>query len=170
MHMLLAVNAAWNIWSFRRPLAEALTGDGRRISVLAPPDDAVPELGRLGWVAEGVVEYLGTTGHLRSAIAATSRVVLPSYREREARPLIGTDAPGRRAVVDRDVSGFLCEVRSAKSLAATMERFLALAPEAQKAMGAAGRAKMEREFDQALVVDAYRAALDIIATGRRGTR
>ena len=43
-----------------------------------------------------------------------------------------------------------------------MERFLDLSPEAQRAMGAAGRAKMEREYDQALVVDAYRAALDII--------
>lgn len=130
------------------------------------------------WVAEGVVEYLGTTADVRPAIAASSCVVLPSYREGAprtlieaaamARPLIATDVPGCRAVVDRDVSGFLCEVRSAESLAAAMERFLNLSPEAQQAIGAAGRAKMEREYDQALVVDAYRAALDIIAHGRRG--
>ena len=375
MHILMTVNAAWNIWNFRRPLVEALAADGHRITVLAPPDDAVPELERLGcrvqplemsvkglnpledlklqrcfgrifrderpdavlsytiknnifgaraaksadvpflpnvtglgtaflsgkllqtfteqlyrrsfaalpmvffqndddrdlfldrrlvradqarllpgsgidlqrfapcpmpapkgppvflmiarllrdkgvlefveaarrlktrhprarfqllgavgsenrsaidrptvdaWVAEGVVEYLGTTADVRPEIAAASCVVLPSYREGAprtlieaaamARPLIATDVPGCRAVVDRDVSGFLCDVRNAESLAAAMERFLDLSPEAQQAMGAAGRAKMEREYDQALVVDAYRAALDIIAHGRRGAR
>lgn len=132
------------------------------------------------WVAEGAIEYLGTTADVRPAIAAASCVVLPSYREGAprtlieaaamARPLIATDVPGCRAVVDRDVSGFLCKVGCAESLAAAMERFLALPSGVQQAMGAAGRAKMEREFDQALVVDAYRAALDIIASGRRGLR
>jgi glycosyltransferase involved in cell wall biosynthesis len=132
------------------------------------------------WVAEGVVEYLGTTSDVRPAIAAASCVVLPSYREGAprtlieaaamARPLIATDVPGCRAVVDRDVSGFLCQVRSSDSLATAMERYLALSPDAQQAMGAAGRAKMEREFDQSLVVDAYRAALDVVASGRQGAR
>lgn len=122
-----------------------------------------------GWVAEGVVEYLGTAPDVRPAIAAASCVVLPSYREGAprtlieaaamARPVIATDVPGCRAVVDKGVSGFLCAVRSADSLSAAMERFLALPPDAQREMGAAGRSKMAREYDQALVVDAYRAAL-----------
>lgn len=130
------------------------------------------------WMAEGVVEYLGTTVDVRPAIAAASCVVLPSYREGApralieaaamARPLIATDVPGCRAVVDRNVSGFLCEVRNVESLAAAMERFINLSLEAQQDMGAAGRTKMEREYNQAIVVDAYRAALDIIASGRRG--
>lgn len=132
------------------------------------------------WVADGDVEYLGTTADVRPAIAAASCVVLPSYREGAprtlieaaamARPLIATDVPGCRAVVAREVSGFLCEVKSADSLAAAMERFLALAPEAQRAMGMAGRAKMEREFDQALVVGAYRDALAEIADPHRTMR
>lgn len=129
-----------------------------------------------GWVAEGVVEYLGTTNDVRPAIAAASCVVLPSYREGAprtlieaaamARPLIATDVPGCRAVVDPGVSGFLCEVRNADSLAIAMEQFLALSPDARAAMGQAGRAKMEREFDQALVVAAYREAL-MALTGNR---
>lgn len=132
------------------------------------------------WAAEGVVEYLGTTADVRPVIAAASCVVLPSYREGAprtlieaaamARPLIATDVPGCRAVVDRNVSGFLCDVRNAESLAAAMESFLDLSPEAQQAMGAAGRAKMEGEFDQALVVDAYRAALDAVASEQRRAR
>ena len=131
------------------------------------------------WVAEGVVEYLGTTNDVRPAIAAANCVVLPSYREGAprtlieaaamARPLIATDVPGCRAVVDRNVSGYLCDVKSAESLAECMERFLALSPEAQRAMGAAGRTKMEREFDQRLVVDAYREALDLVIGHRGGS-
>jgi glycosyltransferase involved in cell wall biosynthesis len=141
---------------------------------------AIDRLTIEAWVTEGVVEYLGTTADVRPAITAASCVVLPSYREGAprtlieaaamARPVIATDVPGCRAVVDREVSGFLCEARSAESLAAAIERFLDLSREAQRAMGAAGRAKMEREYDQALVVDAYRAALDVIASGRRGSR
>ena len=132
------------------------------------------------WVAEGVVEYLGTTTDVRPAIAAASCVVLPSYREGAprtlieaasiSRPVIATDVPGCRAVVDRNVSGYLCNVKSAESLADAMERFLALSPGAQRAMGAAGRAKMEREYDQRLVVEAYRDALDLLTRRRRGSR
>lgn len=130
------------------------------------------------WVAEGVVEYLGTTNDVRPTIAAASCVVLPSYREGAprtlieaaamARPLIATDVPGCRAVVDHDVSGFLCEVRSAASLATAMESFLALSSDARTAMGKAGRAKMEREYDQALVVAAYREALAVLTGKGRG--
>ena len=133
-----------------------------------------------GWVAEGVVEYLGTTSDVRPAIAAASCVVLPSYREGAprtlieaaamARPLITTDVPGCRAVVEGGVSGFLCTARNADSLTDAVERFLALAPDAQRAMGAAGRAKMEREYDQALVVDAYRKALAQITRAAPGAR
>ena len=125
------------------------------------------------WVAAGIVEYLGTADDVRPAIAAASCVVLPSYREGAprtlieaaamARPVITTDAPGCRAVVDRDVSGFFCAVRSGESLAAAIEQFLSLTPEARIAMGQAGREKMEREYDQSIVVEAYREAISSLA-------
>ena len=47
---------------------------------------------------------------------------------------------------------------------------LPAAPGAQRAMGTAGRAKMEREYDQRLVVEAYRDALDLLTRRRRGSR
>ena len=126
------------------------------------------------WVDEGVVEHLGTLDDVRPAIAAASCVVLPSYREGAprtlieaaamARPLIATDVPGCRAVVDHEVSGFLCEARSAERLAAAIDRFRVLSPEAQKAMGTTGRAKMARDYDQSIVVDAYRDAIATLVT------
>lgn len=48
MNILLTVNAAWNIWNFRRPVVRALLDDGHRVTVLAPPDDSVGDLQRLG--------------------------------------------------------------------------------------------------------------------------
>lgn len=124
-----------------------------------------------GWVADGIVEYLGTTTDVRPFLAAAACVVLPSYREGAprtlieaaamARPLIATDVPGCRSVVDPELSGYLCEVRDADSLATAILRFLALSQSDRQRMGRAGRDKMERQFDQALVVDAY---IDAIAT------
>ncbi|MBC7140191.1 MAG: glycosyltransferase family 4 protein [Defluviimonas sp.] len=48
MHILLTVNSAWNILNFRRPVIAALLARGDRVSVLAPPDDAVPKLEAMG--------------------------------------------------------------------------------------------------------------------------
>lgn len=122
-----------------------------------------------GWEASHGIEYLGTSPDVRREIAAAHCVVLPSYREGAprtlieaaacGRPLIATDVPGCRAVVEDGVTGFLCEPRSGDSLAEACLRFLALSSTDQAAMGQAGRAKMEREFDEALVTSAYREAL-----------
>lgn len=126
-----------------------------------------------GWVAEGAIEYCGVTDDVRPHVAAASCVVLPSYREGAprtlieaaamARPVIATDVPGCRTVVEDGVTGLLCQVRDAASLADAFARFLALPAAARTGMGAAGRAKMAREFDQALVIDAYRDAIARLA-------
>jgi glycosyltransferase involved in cell wall biosynthesis len=121
------------------------------------------------WQEEGVIEYLGTADDVRPHIAAAHCVVLPSYREGAprtlieaaamVRPLIATDVPGCRSVVDDGVTGYLCKVRDGDDLARRVDAFMAL-PHAEKAqMGLAGRAKMAKSFDQAIVVEAYRNAL-----------
>ena len=75
-----------------------------------------------------------------------------------ARPLIATDVPGCRSVVDDGVTGYLCEVRDGDDLARRMEELLALSQAERAHMGLAGRAKMVKNFDQAIVVEAYRNA------------
>ncbi len=126
-----------------------------------------------GWEKEGVIEYLGEVEDVRPLIEAAQCIVLPSYREGAprtlieaaaiARPLIATDVPGCRAVVDDRRTGFLCEARSAESLASAFAEFIALSWEERAALGRAGRVKMEREFGQSIVVDAYRKTLRDIA-------
>lgn len=130
---------------------------------------AIPEHQVRAWVEEGVVEYLGTAPDVRPIISQASCIVLPSYREGAprtlieaaamARPVITTDVPGCRAIIDRDVSGLLCEVRSAASLAQAIERFLGLSRVERIAMGNAGRLKMSREYSEDLVVARYKEAL-----------
>ena len=121
------------------------------------------------WQSEGVIEYLGQTDDVRPFVRAAHCVVLPSYREGAprglmeaaamARPIVTTDVVGCRAVVDRDVTGFLCKPRNANALAATMARFLALSPDQQRLMGLAGQRKMTNEYDERIVIDAYRTAI-----------
>lgn len=122
------------------------------------------------WQDEGSIEYLGTTDDVRPHIAAAHCVALPSYREGAprtlieaaamARPLIATDVPGCRYVLDDGVTGLLCAVRNSESLASAVNRFLALPHKDRAAMGRAGRMKMEAGFDQEIVVRSYRDAID----------
>jgi glycosyltransferase involved in cell wall biosynthesis len=131
---------------------------------------AVPRSDVEAWSAEGLVEYLGPSDDVRPAIAAADCVVLPSYREglprtlleaaAMGRPLIATDVPGCRQVVDEGMNGFLAEVRDARSLADAMLRMVRLGDAERAAMGAAGRAKMERDFDEKLVVARYLQAVE----------
>jgi glycosyltransferase involved in cell wall biosynthesis len=146
---------------------------GVRFQLLGPADaenrTAINRDTVRAWEREGVIEYLGTVEDVRPMIEAAQCVVLPSYREgaprtlieaaATARGVIATDVPGCRAVVEDGRTGFLCKVRSGESLAAACEAFMALSLEERAALGRAGREKMEREFGQSIVVDAYRTVI-----------
>ncbi|HVF38007.1 MAG TPA: glycosyltransferase family 4 protein [Sphingomicrobium sp.] len=121
------------------------------------------------WVKEGLVEYLGSVDDVRPAISAATAVVLPSYREglprslleaaAMARPLIATDVPGNRQLVDHRVNGLLCEARNAGSLAGAMRQLGEMADGERAAMGRAARAKVEKEYSESRVIEAYLAEL-----------
>ncbi len=144
-----------------------------RIQLLGPADSsnrsAISAETIQKWVNEGLVEYLGSTNDVRPYIATAHCVVLPSYREGAprtlieaaamARPVIATDVPGCRSVVENGSTGFLCEARNCLSLASCMEKFMKLLPEQMAKMGKAGRKKMEREYDEVIIVRAYRDAI-----------
>jgi len=117
------------------------------------------------WVAEGTIEYLGVADDVRPFIAAADCVVLPSYREGTprtlleaaamARPLIATDVPGCRDVVDEGVNGLLCAARDAADLAKKLEKFIALPTASRHAMGAASRLLVEKRYDEHIVISRY---------------
>lgn len=117
------------------------------------------------WEAEGIIEYLGSTGDVRPMIAQADCVVLPSYREgiprtiiesaAMAKPVIVTDVPGCRDVVIPDETGLLCPAKDANALAICCEQMLGLSSSAREEMGLHGREFMMRQFDEKLVIAQY---------------
>ncbi|MFD1557826.1 glycosyltransferase family 4 protein [Paraburkholderia silviterrae] len=125
------------------------------------------------WEREGVIEYLGDTTDVRPYIADADCVVLPSYREgvprtlMEAsamgRPIVATDVPGCREVVTDGENGLLCPARDCGSLASTLARMLDMPPAVRAAMAKRGRIKIEREFDEKVVIQRYRELVAEVA-------
>jgi glycosyltransferase involved in cell wall biosynthesis len=153
-----------------------------RFQLLGPIDEgnrtAISRTQLDSWVAEGVVEYLGTTDDVRPFIAGSSAVVLPSYREglprslleaaAMARPLIATNAPGCRDVVEDGANGYFCAVRDSASLADAMLRFADLSLERRLAMGESARRKVQERFNEERVVDTYLEVLDGLSKAQSG--
>ncbi len=121
------------------------------------------------WEASGAIVYLGSTDDVCSVMQQYDCVVLPSYREglsrvlleaaSLAKPIITTDTPGCREVVDDGVNGYLCKVKDSKSLTLQVEKMVSLSAAQRKEMGRLGREKVVVEFDQQIVIDRYREAI-----------
>ena len=71
------------------------------------------------------------------------------------RPIITTDRPGCREIVDEGVNGFIVKQRDSEDLIEKLEKFLALPWEERREMGLKGREKVEREFDRKIVMNKY---------------
>jgi glycosyltransferase involved in cell wall biosynthesis len=129
------------------------------------------------WVEEGLVEHLGFVSDIRPYIAASTAVVLPSYREGmprsllEAaaigRPLIASDVPGNRQLVDHGRNGYLCNVRDGQSLANALRKMGLLSSKEREQMGQAARTLVEKEFGLGRVIEAYLSALRQLASEAR---
>lgn len=136
--------------------------------------DAIDEAQMREWEGQGI-EYLGATSDVRPFFEAADCVVLPSYYPEgvpraliEAaamgKPVVTTDTPGCRDVVDSGQTGYLCAARSVESLVEAMLRVVDVAPSGRAAMGSLARKKMEREFGEQRVIDAYLEALNTLAS------
>ncbi len=124
------------------------------------------------WVDNGLIKYLGKSDNVSEEIAKVDCVVLPSYREGTprtlleaasmAKPIVTTDVPGCRDVVDDGINGYLCEMKNANDLADKMQKMLSLTFEEREAMGKAGRKKIVKEFDEKIVIEKYLKAIESI--------
>jgi glycosyltransferase involved in cell wall biosynthesis len=124
------------------------------------------------WVSQNIVIYFGSTDNVQPYIANADCIVLPSYREgvptslleasATGRPIVATDVPGCREVVEHGVTGLLCTVRDAESLAQCFITLIEMSDKERAQMGRNGRQKMEMQFDSGLVTKAYRDELRLI--------
>lgn len=115
---------------------------------------------------EGVVRYHGQQADVRPFLVRSGCTIHPTWYPEgmsnvllesaaSGRPIITTDRSGCREIIDNGVNGFICRQQDSRDLICQIEKFLALGWEERRAMGQAGRRKVEREFDRRLVVQAY---------------
>lgn len=107
------------------------------------------------WHDDGVIEWLGRRQDVPQLLAASHIVCLPSYREglpksllealAAGRPIVTTDVPGCREVVQHGRNGLLVPARDAGALAEALATLLA-DRERRRAMGTEGRRMAEEEF------------------------
>ena len=131
---------------------------------------SVPEAEIKAWQQSGLLKVVGHVDDMRQLMSEVDLMVLPSYREGVPRglieaasmqlPIITTDAPGCREIVEDGVNGILVPVGDAQALAKEIE-YLLDNPQTCTAFGIAGRKKVVNEFDQRHVFqqtwDVYRA-------------
>ncbi|MDR5903037.1 glycosyltransferase family 4 protein [Halomonas icarae] len=121
------------------------------------------------WQAVGVIDYLGEQADVRPFIEQAHMLVLPSYREgmprtvleaaAMGRPAIVSDVPGCRHAIEPGVTGWLCKVKSADSLAEQMTACIVMPTEQLQQAGTAARQRIEDEFDERIVIEAAMACL-----------
>tara|TARA_B100000965_G_C19529040_1_gene730211 strand:- start:47 stop:1162 length:1116 start_codon:yes stop_codon:yes gene_type:complete len=117
-----------------------------------------------------VLNFLGQKKNIKKYLLKSDCVVLPSYREGLPRvllessamgiPAITTNVPGCREVINDGYNGFLCKVKSEKSLLRAMHRFLNLNYKKRLIMGQNSRKKAETYFNEKIVFERYKKLIN----------
>ena len=112
------------------------------------------------------IELCGYQENVKPYITNAHAVVLPSYHEGMSnslleaascgRPLIASDIPGCREIIDNYQTGILCKPRDVDSLVSALTYFIELPYEEKRQMGINGREKVEKSFDRKSIVAKYK--------------
>ncbi len=123
-------------------------------------EDQVKELEK-----KRVIRYLGFQKDVHPFMAESHAIIHASYHEgmsnilQEAastgRPVIATDVHGCIETYEDGITGISFKARDAGSLENSIIKFLLMDNESRAEMGRKGRAKMEKEFSRAIVIDKY---------------
>jgi glycosyltransferase involved in cell wall biosynthesis len=150
--LLQACRALWSTGIELELLVAGALDDGNRSS-LTPAELA--ELRQ-----EPRIRCLGHVADMRALYASSDLVVLPSWREGLSRslieaaamerPIITTDVPGCRDVIDHGISGLLVPLRDADALRLAISLLLHQ-PALASSFGQAARQKVVQEFAVSLV-------------------
>lgn len=127
------------------------------------------------WAQSPGIEWLGPSDSMEQVYAAVDCVVLPSYREGMPRslleagamglPVVTTNVPGCRSIVEDGFNGLLCEPRNSESLQRALLKMLQMTQAERAAMGENGRSLVARMYDEQLVVEAAVRAVQSAAPG-----
>jgi galacturonosyltransferase len=131
--------------------------------------------GRLRELDErGTIQYHGMVRDVSSLMGEMHCVVHPTYYPEglsnvlleacaTGRPIITTNRPGCREVVEDGVNGYVVRERDSEDLVKKIESFFGLPNDEQKTMGQAGRVLVEQRFDRGIVVEAYMREIEAVS-------
>ena len=118
------------------------------------------------------ISWVGPSDEVEQVMAGVDAVVLPSYREGMPRsilealamelPVVVTNVPGCNNIVDHEINGFLCKARNIASLERALKKMLFISSEERQAMGIMGRKKIEKYFDEEIVIQSLLDAIHTI--------
>lgn len=122
---------------------------------------------------KGTIIYHGLVKNILDYQRISHCVVLPTFHPEGvsnvlleaaacARPIITTDRAGCREAVDDGKTGYIVKERDTEALIEKMRMFLYLPFDEKVEMGLRGRAKIEKEFDRQIVVDAYMEEIETV--------
>lgn len=148
--------------------AKLLKSSGRHIDLIlaGAPDNgnpaSVPHSYLIKCGKNKVIEYLGHVEKMEKLMNEVDVVVLPTtYGEGVPRilleaassglPIIATNVPGCREIVEHQKNGLLIKTKDVNALAEAIQ-YLAERPHERSRMGAEGRKKVLKEFDEEIVI------------------
>ena len=123
---------------------------------------SIPASRLLDWQSVGIIEWWGRRSDIPAVWAQSHIAVLPTtYGEGVpkslleaascARPIIATDVPGCREIVQHESNGLLVPVKNPAALARAIERLIT-DRDLRCKMGSKGRELVQREFAESIVV------------------
>lgn len=114
------------------------------------------------WREQGLFDHVGRLDDVEPCLRDADMVCLPSYREGTprslleamaiGRPLVTTDVPGCRNVVDEERNGLLVPSQDSEALSNALETLLE-DEDLRTSMGQASRQLAESKFDEQIVID-----------------
>ncbi len=120
---------------------------------------------------KGVVIYHGRVDDMSAIYRTVDCTVHPTYYPEGmsnvlleslacGRPIITTDRPGCKEIVEDRVNGFVVKQKDPEDLIAKIDQFISLSPQERKQFGINGRKKVEKQFDRNIVIENYLEAIN----------
>ena len=114
---------------------------------------------------DGIINYHGFQTDIMPFIEKCNCMINPSYTEGMSnvllenaacgRPLIASDIPGCKEIIDEGINGYKFEVKNVSNLVEKVEMFINTSYENKVKLGISGRDKVEKEFARQIVVNKY---------------
>ena len=114
---------------------------------------------------DGIINYHGFQTDIMPFIEKCNCMINPSYTEGMSnvllenaacgRPLIASDIPGCKEVIDEGINGYKFEAKNIFNLVDKIEKFINISYENKVIMGKKSREKVEVKFDRQIVVEKY---------------